>query len=154
VRVAQIESRIVGIIVICLELLIFTLPISILAFVPKFFFGSVLTFIAIDLIMSWLVLSYTLVHPWEYAIIWLTFIAICFTNLEEGMAIGVALSILGFILQYASAKATQRIHRSSNVQRGFAQRSNLAHHRSNIITFKLSGYIFFGSSLSMTVSWT
>eukprot|EP00730_Choanoeca_flexa_P001174 TRINITY_DN10516_c0_g1_i1.p1 TRINITY_DN10516_c0_g1~~TRINITY_DN10516_c0_g1_i1.p1 ORF type:complete len:722 (+),score=165.89 TRINITY_DN10516_c0_g1_i1:58-2166(+) len=146
---ANIDSRAVGIIVVLLELTTFMLPISILAFVPKFFFGAVLTFIAVDLIFSWLVLSYQLVHFWEYIIIWLTFIAICFTNLEEGMAIGVGLSILGFIFQYARTKVTQRIHRSSNVQRGFAQRSILAQERGSIVTFKLNGYIFFGSSLTI-----
>lgn len=58
---AGIRSRVVGVIVIILELAVFMLPFSILAYIPKFFFGAVLTFIAIDLVYGWLFLSYKLV---------------------------------------------------------------------------------------------
>jgi len=36
------------------ELLLFALPVSVVAYVPKFFFGAVLTFIATDLMLDWL----------------------------------------------------------------------------------------------------
>jgi SulP family sulfate permease len=58
---AGVRTRAVGIIVIILELAVFMLPFSILAYIPKFFFGAVLTFIAIELVFSWLFLSYKLV---------------------------------------------------------------------------------------------
>ncbi|EDQ92088.1 uncharacterized protein MONBRDRAFT_22902 [Monosiga brevicollis MX1] len=144
---ANVNSRMVGALVIALEVAIFMVPVSILAFVPKFFFGSVLTFIALELMFSWLILSFKLVHVSEYIIIWLTFIAILMTNLEIGMGVGCGLSILNFIFQYAQTKVSHQVYRSSNVQRDFQQRSLLAKHRSRIISYKLSGYIFFGSSL-------
>jgi SulP family sulfate permease len=160
-------------VLVVLEFIIFCLPISILAYVPKFFFGStpdfaglapqwtggpslqklalrppgILTFIAIDLMASWLIFSYKLVHFWEYVIIWLTFIAIIFTNLEIGMGVGIGLSILGFILQYAQVPSMRLVFRGSNLQRGFHQRSVLAQHRHDILCVRLEGYIFFGSSL-------
>ena len=39
------------------ELLLFLAPFSIVSFVPKLFFGAVLTFIAADLMLDWLVLA-------------------------------------------------------------------------------------------------
>jgi hypothetical protein len=43
-----------GLVVMLLELLLFALPVSIVAFVPKLFFGAVLTFISLDLLLDWL----------------------------------------------------------------------------------------------------
>ena len=51
------RSRVCGTFVCVAELLLFLAPFSIVSFVPKLFFGAVLTFIAADLMLDWLVLS-------------------------------------------------------------------------------------------------
>jgi hypothetical protein len=48
------RSRLCGLVVMLLELVLFALPVSIVAFVPKLFFGAVLTFISLDLMLDWL----------------------------------------------------------------------------------------------------
>eukprot|EP00043_Microstomoeca_roanoka_P015501 m.155285 g.155285 ORF g.155285 m.155285 type:complete len:1051 (+) comp16274_c0_seq1:16-3168(+) len=146
---AKIESRLVGFIVIALSLIAFMLPISILAYIPKFFFGAILTFIAIDLLYCWLIQAFRLVHWTEFLIIWGTFIAINATNLEVGMAIGIGLSILVFILKYARTNVTQLVHKRSHVLRGYTQREILGQEENQLAVMELSGYIFFGSALSI-----
>jgi len=62
------RSRVCGLIVILVEALLFVLPVSIVAFVPKLFFGAVLTFIAFDLMVDWLWASRSKVHYAEYGV--------------------------------------------------------------------------------------
>ena len=79
---AQVESRLVGIVVVLCSAVTFMIPFSILAYLPKFMFGAILVFISFDLMSSWLYHSYKLVRRVEYFIIWATFIAINALNLE------------------------------------------------------------------------
>ncbi|CAE7619534.1 unnamed protein product [Symbiodinium microadriaticum] len=55
-----VESRVCGFTVVLCELAVMLLPVAITAFVPKFFFGSLLVFIAIDLMLEWLVCAHIL----------------------------------------------------------------------------------------------
>ena len=34
------------------------IPVDVLAFIPRLFFGAVLTFVALDLMLDWLVFQY------------------------------------------------------------------------------------------------
>ena len=51
------RSRLCGAFVCVAELLLFLAPFSIVSYVPKLFFGAVLTFIAADLMLDWLLHS-------------------------------------------------------------------------------------------------
>ena len=51
------RSRICGGLVLVTQFLLFLAPFSVVSFVPKLFFGAVLTFIAADLMLDWLFLS-------------------------------------------------------------------------------------------------
>lgn len=99
---SKVNSRIIGITIIAVSLIFFFLPISVLEFIPKFFFGAILTFIAFDLMEEWLVRvsqitscaliflqihSYRLLRPIDYAVVWATFFAILGLNLEYGMLV-------------------------------------------------------------------
>ena len=37
---------------------LFMIPVDVLAFIPRLFFGAVLTFVALDLMLDWLVFQY------------------------------------------------------------------------------------------------
>ena len=60
------DSRIVGVVLCAAELLLFVLPINLAAYLPHFFFGAVLVFIAIDLLLDWLIRSRHKVSSAEY----------------------------------------------------------------------------------------
>jgi len=111
------RSRVCGLIVILVEALLFVLPVSIVAFVPKLFFGAVLTFIAFDLMVDWLWASRSKVHYAEYGVIWVTFLLINLVGLELGMASGVLIAMFTFILDYAKQPVVARVTLRSNVMR-------------------------------------
>lgn len=109
-----VESRATGFTVVFVGLVIFMLPISILAYVPKFFFGGILTFVSIDLMLEWLVHSRKLVVTSEYLIILATFVAINVTTLEIGFAIGLGICVLHFAFLYARVHSADA-HRGAHV---------------------------------------
>eukprot|EP00051_Salpingoeca_urceolata_P016802 m.225666 g.225666 ORF g.225666 m.225666 type:complete len:984 (-) comp18784_c0_seq2:379-3330(-) len=146
---ASISNRFCGWVIITCQCIIFVLPISILAYVPKLFFGAILTFISLDLLTSWLWHSRLLMHWTEYLIVWATFGAMCGLNLEFGMLIGIGVAILVFLVQYANTSALSRVYKGSNVVRGFEQRKLLLPARSSIVAMELHGYLFFGSSVNI-----
>lgn len=143
------RSRMVGIIVIPFLLFTFCLPVSLQAYVPNFFFGAVLIFIAFDLMLEWLWHSRLLVTRSEYAIILITFAAITATTLIIGFAIGCGCCVLHFLFLYARSSHVTRTTDRSSVSRGFNQRRILAKYRKAIVVHRLSGYIFFGSAVSI-----
>jgi MFS superfamily sulfate permease-like transporter len=49
-----VRSRLCSWVVAVLELAAFLSPVSVIAYVPRFFFGGLLTLIAADLMMEWL----------------------------------------------------------------------------------------------------
>ncbi|GMF50884.1 unnamed protein product [Phytophthora fragariaefolia] len=94
------NSRTVGVCVILAEIAVVVIPASIMSYVPRFFMASTLIFVALDLMLEWLVLSYRKMYLRECAVVWLTFIAINFSELELGIVIGVGLAALNFMASY------------------------------------------------------
>eukprot|EP00041_Stephanoeca_diplocostata_P019485 m.420639 g.420639 ORF g.420639 m.420639 type:complete len:263 (-) comp21318_c1_seq12:2688-3476(-) len=153
-----VKTRATGYTVVLVGLVIFMMPVSILAYVPKFFFGGILTFVSIDLMLEWLVYSRKLVVASEYLIILATFVAINVTTLEIGFAIGLGCCVLHFAFLYARAtsadarqgaimSSSRRATAPSTSIRGFKQRRLLAAHRPAIVVHCLEGYVFFGSAV-------
>jgi len=70
-------------VVLCEALLILT-PISVISYLPKMFFGSLLVMIASDLLMEWLVAARHKMAMMEYVVCLLTFVAIQGTGIEIG----------------------------------------------------------------------
>jgi len=139
-------------VVVC-EIIIFMMPISIIAYVPKFFFGALLTFIGVDLMVEWLFLTRSRVQTTEYISIWATFIAINCTTLLLGMVIGILTAALLFIYSYSQrshAKMISKGHVRSKVVRNFEERLVLSECCDSIVVIQLTGYIFFGSALRIT----
>ncbi|KAG3164663.1 hypothetical protein PI126_g4998 [Phytophthora idaei] len=83
---------------------------------------TTLIFIAIDLMVEWLVLARKQMSLREYAVLWMTFISVNLVSLEMGIAIGVGIAILNFLLSFMS---------------------------NAIAYFELSGFLFFGSSVQI-----
>uniref|UniRef100_H3H6C1 SLC26A/SulP transporter domain-containing protein n=1 Tax=Phytophthora ramorum TaxID=164328 RepID=H3H6C1_PHYRM len=101
------NSRVVGVIVIIAEFAIVLAPVSVMSYVPRFFFAATLIFIAIDLMIEWLVLTYKKLSLREYAVLWMTFVAVNVVSLNLGIVIGIGIAILNFLLGYLGR---QHIH--------------------------------------------
>ncbi|KAG7383550.1 hypothetical protein PHYPSEUDO_003587 [Phytophthora pseudosyringae] len=143
------NSRVVGVCVIISEFAIVLVPLSVMSLVPRFFFAATLIFIAIDLMMEWLVHVYHKVLPREYVVLWLSFIAINMVSLELGMVLGIGFAIINFLLGYAQVRVVNRRSRSSAAVRKLAARTVLGQKRDAIVYLELYGYLFFGSSVQI-----
>jgi SulP family sulfate permease len=77
-------SRVNGYTVAFCEAIMIMLPISIISYLPKLFFGSLLVLISTDLMMEWLVAAHSKMAPTEFGVCLLTFVAIQMTGIEVG----------------------------------------------------------------------
>ncbi|KAG6611761.1 Sulfate Permease (SulP) Family [Phytophthora cinnamomi] len=143
------NSRLVGVCVIISEFAIVLIPLSVMSLVPRFFFAATLIFIAIDLMVEWLVHVYHKILPREYVVLWLSFIAINMVSLELGMVLGIGFAIINFLFGYAQVRVVNRRSRSSAAVRKLAARTLLGQKRDAIVYLELYGYLFFGSSVQI-----
>lgn len=86
---AGIRSRLAGFVLAACEIVVLILPIPILAYVPNFFFGSLLTMICIDLMFEWLWDVRNKLTRTEYVVCLATFGLIQVLNVEYGIVAGV-----------------------------------------------------------------
>lgn len=91
---AGIRSRLAGYMLAATQLTVFLFPLPILAYVPNFFFGSLLSLICIDLLYEWLWHVRDKVSLVEYFICLSTFGLIQWTGVEYGILLGVLLYLL------------------------------------------------------------
>ena len=75
--------------------------------------------------------------------------AINLFGLELGMSIGILMSMVSFIYDYARVPVVNRVKLRSNVIRSLPLSSLLADKQDQIITLRCRGYIFFGSTLQI-----
>ena len=145
----NVQSRISGWTVVIGELIIITFPFSITSYIPKLFFGSFLTLIAVDLMYEWLITARKKIMGIEFAVCWLTFISIQFTGVEGGLVLGILFSMVGFVVGYAKSTTVVPRFISSKVVRTFKERAILIENRAKLVTLSLEGHIFFGSAMKI-----
>jgi MFS superfamily sulfate permease-like transporter len=145
-----ITTRVCSATIASIEFLAFLLPVSLIAFVPRFFFGGLLVLIGTDLMLEWLWMSRKKMMAPEYAVTVATFLAIQVTNIEVGMGVGVVLAMVAFTVSYAEAPVVLHPRvRHSSVVRTFEERAILSANTDKIITLSLRGYVFFGSAVKI-----
>jgi len=91
---AGIRSRAAGYVLAATQFLFFLVPFPILAYVPNFFFGSLLSMICVDLMYEWLWDVRHKVTPVEYLICLGTFVAIQFLGVEFGILLGLVMYLV------------------------------------------------------------
>ncbi|ETV76397.1 hypothetical protein, variant [Aphanomyces astaci] len=143
------NSRIPGIVVLVSELVIFVSPVALTAYIPKFFFGALLSLIAIDLMMEWLLHAYSKLRFREYLIVVATFVLINLLGLESGMLGGLVCAMTNFVFTYSEGVSVAKMFSRSRVQRNYQDRQYLTKHQSQIVALELHGYFFFGSSIRL-----
>ncbi|OWZ15039.1 Sulfate Permease [Phytophthora megakarya] len=145
----KLDSRYVGLIVFVLEIAIVLSPFSIIAYVPKVFFGALQMLVCLDLMLEWLWHARNKLLPREYGIVWLTFLSMVFVNLELGIVVGIIIAGFNFIYSYIATASVHRVMKRSRVERDLRERVLLQNMRMSIVTLELEGYIFFGSSVKV-----
>ncbi|CAH0479438.1 unnamed protein product [Peronospora belbahrii] len=145
----RLDSRYVGIVVFFLEIVVVLSPFSIIAYVPKVFFGALQMLVCLDLMIEWLWHARNKLLPREYGIVWLTFLTMAFVNLELGIVVGIIIAGFNFIYSYIATSSVHRVMKRSRVERNLNERVLLQNMRMSIVTLQLEGYIFFGSSVKV-----
>ncbi|CEG40428.1 sulfate permease family [Plasmopara halstedii] len=145
----KLDSRYVGLIVFVLEIIIVVSPFSIIAYVPKVFFGALQMLVCLDLMTEWLWHARNKLLPREYGIVWLTFLSMVFINLELGIVVGIVIAGFNFIYSYVATSRVHRVMKRSRVERDLRERVMLQNMRMAIVTLELEGFIFFGSSVKV-----
>lgn len=145
----NLDSRINGVLVFVLELAIVLCPFSIIAYVPKVFFGALQTLIAADLMMEWMWHARHKMLFREFAIVWFTFIVMNVYSLDVGIIMGIVVAGFNFIWSYIAVASVRRVVKRSRVERDLRERALLQTVRLSIVTLELDGFIFFGSSVKM-----
>lgn len=84
----SITSRVAGLIVVLAEFAAFALPISITAFIPRFYLGALMSWIGLDIMKDWLVNAREKVSSTEYLLLLATFGLIVGTTLEVTGGLG------------------------------------------------------------------
>lgn len=148
-------SRLVGLSLAACELAIALTPFSLTTVVPKFLFGSVMIFIGVELLKTWLIGVHSKLLTPEYATVLATFVFLNAFGVQMGLAAGVALAALLFLIEYSRAQSIRIVHKTSNVIRNAEQHQLLYSGSQNrdaimkeqpIVTVELQGHIFFGSA--------
>ncbi|RLN60266.1 hypothetical protein BBP00_00006092 [Phytophthora kernoviae] len=146
------KARIVDVCVILSELAIVTVPVSVMSYVPRFFLAATLIFVALDLMLEWLVLAYHKMSLRECVVVWLSFLAINLISLDVGMLVGMGIAILNFLLGYVQESVVSNCPRSSATVRDLAKHRTLTRKRGVIVHFEFCGNLFFGSSVQILES--
>ncbi|TMW61102.1 hypothetical protein Poli38472_013565 [Pythium oligandrum] len=148
-------SRLIGLSLIICEFCIVLTPFSLTTVIPKFLFGSVLVFIGVELLKTWIIGVYRKLLLVEYLTALATFIFLNVFGVQLGLAAGVGLAALCFLIEYARSEAVRVVQSTSDVIRT-AEQHELLHggsaveedawlKKQRVVTLQLHGHIFFGS---------
>ncbi|PSC75492.1 Sulfate Permease Family [Micractinium conductrix] len=147
---AGVLSRWNGAVIAAAEFAMFALPVSIVQYLPTFFFGSLLVWFGVEIVMDWMVHSYRKLSRPEYCLLWATFGAIMQWGLEAGIAAGIVLATLYFAWAYAKSQLSSFAlvpGRASCIVRAADQEAALELLRpSHLLCAQLRGFLFFGVS--------
>ncbi|KAK1942375.1 putative vacuolar membrane protein [Phytophthora citrophthora] len=149
---SQTSSRIVGVCVILAEIAIVTVPVSVMSYVPRFFLAATLFFVAMDLMLEWLVLAYRKMCVREWAVVWLSFLAINLVSLDVGMLIGIGLAALNFLLSYVQVPVVDTRLECSHEMKRVVERTVISRKRGAIAHFEFRGFLFFASVVQILKS--
>jgi SulP family sulfate permease len=121
--------------VVLVEVAVVMMPVPITCFVPKFVFGSLLIFIALDLLIEWLVLSYKKMSSLEYVVCLITFVSMVLFGVQVGLGCGLVSAMLMFVIAYSSKPAVSISNlQQSRVQRSYHERCLLIAHRGQSVS--------------------
>ena len=142
-------TRLTGVIAACVIGVALLFGDGMLGLVPTAFVGGMLIFAGLGMLDQGLVKSRERLPGPEYAIILLIFVAIIFFGLPEGVATGVAATLVFFAVRLSRVNPIESSftarERQSNKARSVPDRAILLAEGNRVQVYRLQGYVFFGS---------
>ena len=145
------KSRISAAVVVVMSALFLILGLDLLKYIPIPIIGGYLLFIGLTFLYQFLVTSRRNLRSIEYAATVFIFATIALVGILEGIVLGLLVSSIIFIVNYAKISNIKHIgtgHRS-NVERSPQQEAILSAAGGQICAIRLQGYLFFGSVYSL-----
>jgi sulfate permease, SulP family len=143
------KSRLVNIIsaLICGLALFF--GASLISYFPRPVLGGMILFLGLSFLVEWLVDSYKALPLLDYILVWVILVIIATAGFLEGVATGIFIAAILFVISYSRVNAIKNIlHGSiyhSNVDRPKVHRDLLHERGAEIFILRLQGYLFFGT---------
>ncbi len=132
----------------CLIVLVF--GGGILSAMPTGLFATVIAFLGIDLLYTWLWSERRNLSGWDYAIVVLIPLIAVSVSFLSAIAVGLVVALCFFVIAYARLdvirSATSIVVRRSYVERPDAELERLAEIGNRAQVIELSGYLFFASA--------
>ncbi|KAG7382234.1 hypothetical protein PHYPSEUDO_005120 [Phytophthora pseudosyringae] len=95
--------------------------------------------------LEWLVLAYRKMCVREWAVLWLSFLAINLVSLDVGMLIGIGVAVLNFTLSYVQVPVVDTRLGCTHEGQHLVERTVISRTRGAIAHFEFRGYLFFAS---------
>ena len=142
-----VKSRAAGATCVIAFLLVYLFDLNVMSIAPKFLFSGILVFVAMDLLVAWLVSARLKMRTIDFAVVWVSFLSIQWLGLNAGTAIAMLCSVLLFLVQYARVPVINRMQmRRANRFRLASERTLLASLEGAILYYRVEGVLFFGTS--------
>ena len=121
-----------------------------LSLIPIGLFATVITFLGLDLILTWFWAKRQKLRIYDYAIVALIPMTALVFSFITAIGVGLLVAFCLFIIAYARLSTT-RLHSNVAVRRSFVERSHdqaeiLSHIGQRAHFIELTGYLFFGSA--------
>jgi SulP family sulfate permease len=144
------NHRLVGLLVAFFSGLVMFFGAPLISFFPKPVLGGVLTFLGLTFLVEWLVEGLRKLSRADYLMVVVIMLAMSVFSLLTGLAVGIALAVALFIIEYSRVPVVRHIlsGRSlrSRVQRPQPQTELLHREGKQLLILELQGYIFFGTA--------
>ena len=120
---------------------------------PRAILGGVLMYLGGSFLVEWLYDAYFKIPKLDYLVVVLILLVIAAFGLLWGMAVGILVSILLFVLKYSQILVIRQefpgnVFRS-NTDRSHAENLLLRELGDRVLVFRLQGYIFFGTGFQL-----
>ena len=143
------KSRLVNIISASICGLALFFGASVISYFPKPVLGGMIFFLGLSFLVEWLIDSYKALPLLDYLLVWAILGIIATVGFLEGVAAGVFIAAILFVISYSRINAIKNMLNGSiyhsNVDRPKVHRDLLHERGSEIFILRLQGYLFFGT---------
>jgi sulfate permease, SulP family len=143
-------SRLVSLITAALCGLMILLGPKLLTYVPRVVPGGLILFLGLAFLVEWLYDAWPRLSRVDYGIVVLILLVTMTLGILEGVALGLAVAVFLFVLEYSRVGAVRRTLSAralrSNVDRPPAHERLLREDGDWLMVLELGGYLFFGTA--------
>lgn len=126
---------------------------SLVSYFPRPVLGGMILFLGLSFLAEWLIDARRALPFLDYILVWVILAIIATVGFLEGVAAGILIAAILFVISYSRVNAIQTTLDGSiyhsKVDRPKAHRDILHQHGAKILILRLQGYIFFGSIQSI-----